>query len=172
MDTREGSTRNIVTSGSALSGEEIEGVLGRVTLGRIACADHGRVYIIPISYAYDGEHVYGCSWDGLKLRTMRAQPSVCVEVEEHLKNGDIRSVVAWGKFEEIEGDLALAALDLFALRFGDEIFRRVATQVSEPAKVVVYRVRLTKRTGRTDRPLRRVAAAFRAHGLNGKRREK
>lgn len=41
-----------------LTTEEIEAVLRSEVIGRIGCRGNDRVYVVPITYAYDGEAVY------------------------------------------------------------------------------------------------------------------
>lgn len=145
----------------ALSGDEIEAVLGEERLGRIGCTSRGRILIVPVSYVYDGDSLYGCSFDGTKIRAMRAAPHVCFEVERHQKNGRVCTVLAWGEYSELTGDEAERALELFRLQFEKELARRYFTE--DPGEeAIFYRIRLTKKTGRVERPLRRIAVACRS----------
>ena len=61
-------------------------------------------------YVYDGESMIGHSTYGLKLRMMRKNPAVCVEVDRMENLANWRSVIAWGRFEELTGADASAAL--------------------------------------------------------------
>ena len=65
-----------------MSNEEVQSLLRRKKLGRIAMSTNDRPYVTPINFAYDGEFVYCCSSFGRKIATMREQPLVCFEVEE------------------------------------------------------------------------------------------
>ncbi len=80
---------------------EIEELLRQHLVGRIGCNYEGRVYIVPISYAYDGKYVYGISKEGLKLQIMRHNPKVCFQVDELKDMGNWKSVIGWGDFEEL-----------------------------------------------------------------------
>jgi len=61
---------------------EIDRILHNQILGRIGChADH-ITYIVPISYAYDGEYIYAITREGMKINIMRQNPQVCFEVEQ------------------------------------------------------------------------------------------
>ena len=64
-------------------------LLARATLGRLACANEGRPYIIPMSVTYDANALYGFSTVGQKIAWMRANPHVCVEVEEVVSSGGL-----------------------------------------------------------------------------------
>lgn len=84
-----------------LTGTEIAEVLNKNVLGRIGCSENGRTYVVPISYAFADNVVYCRTFEGMKLRMMRANPSVCFEVEDYSNMGNWRSVIAWGTFQEI-----------------------------------------------------------------------
>lgn len=48
---------------------------------------------------------------------LRANPELCIDVD-HVKNiANGRSVIAWGRFEELRGDAALDAMQRLVLRF-------------------------------------------------------
>ncbi|HUJ76140.1 MAG TPA: pyridoxamine 5'-phosphate oxidase family protein, partial [bacterium] len=88
----------------ALEAAEIETVLKRGIIGRIGCHAQNRTYVVPVTYAYDGEYVYAHSAEGLKVDLMRANPEVCFEVDTYTSLTNWRSVIAWGHFEELKGD--------------------------------------------------------------------
>ncbi|WBM79337.1 pyridoxamine 5'-phosphate oxidase family protein [Cryobacterium breve] len=83
-----------------LNAREIDAVLHTSVVGRIGCHSDGRTYIVPITYAYDGDTVYAHSAAGTKVEMMRANPAVCFEVEQLDDLASWRTVVAWGEFEE------------------------------------------------------------------------
>jgi nitroimidazol reductase NimA-like FMN-containing flavoprotein (pyridoxamine 5'-phosphate oxidase superfamily) len=86
-----------------LTPEQINAVLFNEVVGRIACSSEGRIYIVPITYVFDGDAVYGHSAEGLKIRMMRANPHVCFEVDQRENLANWRSVIAWGVYEELHG---------------------------------------------------------------------
>ena len=145
-----------------LSLAEIEELLHSEVVARIGCHADGLTYVVPITYAYDGYALMGHSGGGLKIRMMRENPAVCVEID-HMDNlANWRSVIAWGSFEELEGpavDRALAAL-------GDRFRRLTVSATSQPTHglregeaeihrgiggIHVYRIVLSKKTGRFER---------------------
>ena len=70
-----------------LPDDQIEALLHRSIIGRIACCAHGktgdgRPYLVPLAYGYDGENIYAHSGPGRKLDFMRAEPRVTFEVDE------------------------------------------------------------------------------------------
>ena len=102
-----------------LSRKEIEEVLARNIFGRIGCHADGRTYIVPISYAYDGEHIFAHTEEGMKINIMRANADVCFEVDVQENMANWKSVITWGLFEEItnEHERNLAIQKLSRRRF-------------------------------------------------------
>jgi nitroimidazol reductase NimA-like FMN-containing flavoprotein (pyridoxamine 5'-phosphate oxidase superfamily) len=141
-----------------LTAEETEQLLLRATVGRIGCSAEGRVYVVPITYAYDGECAIGHSADGLKLRTMRANPNVCFEVEEIVDLRHWSCAIAQGTYEELGGSEEHRAEALLRSRFGSTMtsetgmrhprFQGIAQPVS---RTTLFRIRLTEKTGRFER---------------------
>ena len=133
-----------------LTESQIEDLLRTEVIARIGCISDGRVYVVPVTYVYDGTYIWGHAMDGAKLTAMRAHPDVCIEVEHVDDLSNWRSVIAQGTFEECRGadwDTGMALLvehimpllklpphpDLSGLRRGS-----------------VYRIRLQARTGRFE----------------------
>jgi nitroimidazol reductase NimA-like FMN-containing flavoprotein (pyridoxamine 5'-phosphate oxidase superfamily) len=145
-----------------LTPEHINAVLFGEVVGRIGCYGEGRTYVVPITYVFDGEAVYGHSAEGLKIRMMRANPSVCFQVDQRENLANWRSVVAWGVYEELQGKAAFEALQLFVARLMpltiSETLRlpdappvtTVKPQVDSP-KSIIYRIRLIEKTGRFEK---------------------
>ncbi len=84
-----------------LSLTEIDELLARNQVGRLACTANDRPYIVPINYAYDGVAIYGFSTVGRKNNVMREQPLVCFEVDEITGPTMCRSVVIEVVYEEL-----------------------------------------------------------------------
>src|SRR5450759_5847288 len=101
----------------SLSPTEIDELLRTEVVARLGCHSDGRTYVVPITYVYDGESLIGHSAYGLKLRMMRQNPAVCVEVDRLEDLANWRSVIAWGRFEELTGAAASAALVRLRERF-------------------------------------------------------
>ena len=129
-----------------LDDDGIEAVLRRAIVGRIACCAHEgeRPYLVPIPFGYDGESVYSISGPGRKLDIMRAHPEVAFEVDEVEAEDRWRSVIADGVFEQItDPDARCRAIDIVAPKGG-------VASVSPEA--IVYRIRLTRMSGRFEVP--------------------
>jgi len=117
---------------------------------------------VPVSYVYSDGALLGHSIAGLKLDMLRKNPQVCVEVDQVDDLANWRSVVAWGWFEELDGDEAESAVNVLMARFvpftpsGTSMpAQRLASTTQGPALAgrssFVYRIRLTEKTGRFER---------------------
>lgn len=145
----------------SLVSEEIEDVLQHEVLGRIGCIVDGRPYIVPVTYVYDGEcaDVYVHSADGAKLQAMRDNPEVCFEVEQVRDMANWRTVIARARFEELWKDHGEWAMALFASRLAppriDEASaasrREAAHRLHGASRPILFRLRLTEKTGRYER---------------------
>jgi nitroimidazol reductase NimA-like FMN-containing flavoprotein (pyridoxamine 5'-phosphate oxidase superfamily) len=156
-----------------LNDQQIEDLLREAVIGRIGCHVDDRTYIVPISYAYDGEAVYGHSASGTKVRMMRANPSVCFEVEHVDDLANWRSVIAWGSYEELTGEAAAAGMQALLTRFTPLLTSATAGPrlgpdgtplppsghtahpghaVGAPGHdAVLFRIRLAEKTGRFEK---------------------
>lgn len=142
----------------ALSDVEIDLVLRSEAIGRIGCHANGRTYVVPVTYAFDGECAYAHSAVGMKIEMMRANPEVCFEVD-HLEDlGTWRSVIAWGTYEELAGDEAKEGMAFLLER----LMPRMTSETARPSHgmgaahapgqpPVIFRIRLGERTGRFER---------------------
>jgi uncharacterized protein len=137
-----------------LSRAEIDALLARNVVGRIGCHADGLTYVVPVIYAYDDGAIHVFTVEGQKVRMMRANPSVCFEVDEydHDGRGSWRSVIAYGEYEELTGRDAERVLTLLAERFrrGDTAATGRHPRGGGRAGVA-FRIRLREATGRTVR---------------------
>src|ERR687898_2661987 len=132
-----------------LPAEEIEALLRTAIVGRIACCGHGaagdgRPYLVPLAYGYDGAAVYAHSGPGRKLDLMRAEPRVTFEVDEAEAPDRWRSVIAEGTFEVID--------DLRQRDAALEVIYGAGSPLDLGSQTVVFRIRLTSRSGRYETP--------------------
>ncbi len=145
-----------------LAPAEIEDLLRTEVVARLGCHAEGRTYVVPVTYAFDGDAMFIQSSDGLKVRMMETNPLVCVEVD-HIDNlANWRSVIAWGRFEALFGSSALAALALLRARLqsllvsettpGAETLSEGETRVRRGnGRASIYRIHLLEKTGRFER---------------------
>lgn len=80
---------------------QIDELLERQIVGRIGCSINNKIYVVPISYAYEGNSIYAHTYEGMKIDAMRANPEVCFEVDDYGDMANWQSVIAWGRYEEI-----------------------------------------------------------------------
>jgi nitroimidazol reductase NimA-like FMN-containing flavoprotein (pyridoxamine 5'-phosphate oxidase superfamily) len=136
-----------------LTPDEIERLLEDEVLGRIGCLSGGRPYVVPVCYAYLDGCVYGHTAKGAKWQAMRAEPSVCFEVEHVDDLSSWRSVIAWGVFEELDGADAERGMQLLVDRILPLLHTPTTPQPrphSSTATATVYRIRLGEKTGRFE----------------------
>lgn len=88
---------------------------------------------------------------------LRANPNVCFEVDHMNSLTNWQSVIAWGRFEELQGDEAEHALELLIERLAplleNETIQPTHGQAAtaDGRQAVIYRIALTKCTGRFER---------------------
>jgi nitroimidazol reductase NimA-like FMN-containing flavoprotein (pyridoxamine 5'-phosphate oxidase superfamily) len=81
--------------------QECHAALERTNFGRLACSRDNQPYVLPVYYAYDEKHIYAFSTPGKKIEWMRANPRVCLEIDERTSHDRWMSVVVIGEFEEL-----------------------------------------------------------------------
>ncbi len=86
-----------------MSEEECLQALSKMRLARLACAHENQPYVIPVYLTYDEATrcLYGFTTPGQKIEWMRANPLVCVEVDDITAYDQWVSVIAFGRFEEL-----------------------------------------------------------------------
>jgi nitroimidazol reductase NimA-like FMN-containing flavoprotein (pyridoxamine 5'-phosphate oxidase superfamily) len=131
-----------------LSDNEIEALLHQAVIARLACCSHdgdGRPYLVPLPCFYDGEALYALSGPGTKLRMMRANPLVTVEVDTGEASNRWKSVIADGVFEElVTSHDQRNALEIIASATGET--------PELGAHSTIFRIRLTAKSGRYELP--------------------
>jgi len=87
--------------------EELEMVIRRAEVCRLAMVDHGDPYVVPMNFGYsEGKLYFHCAREGRKLDVLRSNPRVCFEMEgeAQLVRGEeacqwtsrFESVIGWG----------------------------------------------------------------------------
>jgi uncharacterized protein len=144
-----------------LTNEQMEHVLQSGLIGRIGCFDETGVYIVPVTYAFHDNSIYVHSREGLKIQIMRKNPQVCLEVDSIESMTNWRCVIVHGKFKELKGEVAYAkGLKILKDRLmpyllsetmRPEGFGRTSEGVEKERKPVVYRIEITRMTGRYEK---------------------
>jgi nitroimidazol reductase NimA-like FMN-containing flavoprotein (pyridoxamine 5'-phosphate oxidase superfamily) len=130
-------------------------LLERTNLGRLGCSKDGQPYVVPVLFSFDRDRgcVYSFSTIGQKVRWMRENQLVCLEVDDVRDRNHWESVVIFGRYEEIqdsqeEAEARQRAEALFQRRA--EWWLPAAAKVGsrERHAVVVYRIQVDRITGR------------------------
>jgi nitroimidazol reductase NimA-like FMN-containing flavoprotein (pyridoxamine 5'-phosphate oxidase superfamily) len=143
-----------------LSEVQIEQLLHSQLVGRIGCHADQLTYVVPISYAYDGNYVYAHTHEGKKLEMMRKNPNVCFEVDILKDLSEWQSVIAYGEFEElinaVERNQAIRLLTERSLPLLSSVTMHLSPHwpfTSEGDNDIpggVFRIKLGEKTGRFE----------------------
>lgn len=144
-----------------LNESQVEALLKGQAIGRIACHAQGKTYLVPINYVYKDGYIYGHSGVGKKIQMMRENPEICFEVEEIQSVFRWQTVIAKGRYEEIE-DIEEKQQAM------QGIIHRIMPLITSPeghpshgiterdsdvgttVQLVVYRIKLTEKSGRFE----------------------
>ena len=136
-----------------LTTEQCLDLVEDTSLGHLACARDDQPYIVPINYSFDRVRkcLYVFSTVGQKVAWMRANPKVCVEVDEVRDKDHWTTVVIFGRYEEMgdgEADARKRAQELFQNRV--EWWFPAAGKLAEKEAeaVVLYRIVIDRLSGR------------------------
>ena len=77
--------------------DEMARLLVRGWYGHLGLSRDGHPYVVPMSYAYDGEQVYFLTTEGTKTEFIAANHEVCFQVEEVAGPDDWQSVMLTGR---------------------------------------------------------------------------
>ena|ERR1019366_3217762 len=81
--------------------EESGAFLTSASLGRLGCSLDNQPYVVPIYFVYEPGYIYVLSTFGQKTEWMRANPKVCLEVDEVTNQSQWTSVIANGRYQEL-----------------------------------------------------------------------
>lgn len=134
-----------------LSPEVTDYTLKNQFFGRIGCAVDGKVLVVPVTYLYDGQAIYGQTREGTKTSILRRNPMVCFEVDEVFSPAHWRSVVVQGVYEELTGDdRRCIEQRLGPARVASCLAPATGTDGALLQDTVVYRIRILTKTGRAE----------------------
>lgn len=137
----------------SLNSRENIQLLERNTFAHLACHNSKEVYLVPISYIFEDGYIYSHSKPGHKIDIMRKNPEVCFQVEEVQDFFHWKSVVLWGRFEELFGDAATIAMRRLIQEFTKDEKRRSELEVDFATQLessIIYRIKVEKSTGRAE----------------------
>ena len=146
-----------------LTHQQIEEVLRENVVGRIACSEGKKIYVVPVNYIYDGKHIIAHSVMGMKIEMMRKNPQVCFEVDEMKNFTNWKSVIVWGEYQELHDERdRYYAMKLFV----DRMIRMKISETAIPPEIseqrvhprspgnikpIVYRIVISESTGRYEK---------------------
>jgi nitroimidazol reductase NimA-like FMN-containing flavoprotein (pyridoxamine 5'-phosphate oxidase superfamily) len=141
-----------------LKQEAIETLISRQLIGHLGCTEDQTSYVVPISYAYDGEFIYCHTHEGRKIKIMRKNPKVCFEIDRLEDLGNWESVVIQGIFEELsmeEREKALRILVHRSLPINSSVTTHLGaywpfSQNDTKIDGIVFRIRIREKTGRYE----------------------
>jgi len=139
-----------------LTDAECEAVLERAVVARLATCADSRPYIVPISVKYEraasDRFLYSFANLGQKVRWMRSNPLVCVEVDELGDRVHWTTVVITGRFEELDPvqhrEDAARAFALLHNRSEWWLPAAARTPSTDLYRPIVYRIRIESMNGR------------------------
>jgi uncharacterized protein len=143
-----------------LTRQESLELLARSSLGRLACAQGAQPYVVPVHFAYDDDALYSFATVGQKIEWMRANPLVCVEVDEVVGQQRWVSVIVFGRYEELpdtpewQGARAVAhtLLRKTAMWWEPAYVESIPGGPPRSLEPVFYRIHVVRTTGRRATP--------------------
>lgn len=132
----------------ALERGEIDLVLRRNRVGRMAYSFRDRVDIAPIHYVYADGWLYGRTAPGTKLLTLAHNPWVAFEVDEHDSLLSWRSVVAKGRVYVLDEDASPELHERALARLRALIPEALTADDPTPGRTTLFRISLDEVEGR------------------------
>ena len=138
---------------------EIDSILRRAQVCRIAMLDGNLPYLVPVNYGYDGENLYFHSApEGKKLDLLNRSPRLCFEVETDVavlpdKNPcewatRYRCVIGTGKAEIIRNkDAKRKAFEVILAQHGSHSIK-IPIPDNALKKVAVVRIKIERLTAK------------------------
>jgi nitroimidazol reductase NimA-like FMN-containing flavoprotein (pyridoxamine 5'-phosphate oxidase superfamily) len=155
-----------------MTSKECREILARTGFGRLGCARNDQPYVVPIYFGYESDRLYGFSTFGQKIDWMRANPKVCVEVDEVASQFSWASVIINGRYQELpdtvehnsERQHAYTLLEKRTLWWQTAQAARLLQARHEPFPPIFYCIHIDAMTGHraapdpteSDRPVIRV----------------
>jgi nitroimidazol reductase NimA-like FMN-containing flavoprotein (pyridoxamine 5'-phosphate oxidase superfamily) len=140
-----------------MSDRECRDLLARTHVARLGCSLDNQPYVVPIHVDYYDGFLYGFSTLGQKIDWMRANPLVCVEMDELTARREWESVVVVGIYEELTDTPKNAP----ARGVAQSLFQRhplwweparVPVAGEPPRSPILFRVLIQSLSGRRARP--------------------
>ncbi|MDE1193121.1 MAG: pyridoxamine 5'-phosphate oxidase family protein [Arachidicoccus sp.] len=143
-----------------LDERQIEYLLKHKLLGHLGCYADNISYVIPICYVYDGQYIYGRTYEGMKIKMIRKNPNVCFQVENIENMAKWQSAICWGEFEELTDkaernkavsllrDRISATIESSALRQSN--YWPFSVDDLDDVKGILFRIHINTKTGKSS----------------------
>lgn len=144
-----------------LNTDQINNILSSQVIGRLGCTDGKNVYVVPVTYTYDGQFIYGQTKPGKKLDILRKNPTVCFEIDVMTDMRNWQSILVYGTFQELTKEEAEKAREILFNRiytlatsatihsFGHEISDSEVSNKKEG--LIMYKILIDEITGRFEK---------------------
>ena len=135
---------------------ECKELLKRVTVGRLGSSLNNQPYVVPICFSFIPEKncLYLFSTVGQKIKWMRENPKVCLEVDEIASRANWTSVVVNGKYIElhepkfsVERQKALQVLSEYSNWWRTPLAERREQVSDEEIEPVFFRIDVSSISG-------------------------
>jgi len=80
---------------------ECRALLTRSSMGRLGCAQDNQPYVVPVCLVYEPDYIYAFSTLGQKILWMRANPKVCIQIDEIETEFRWKSLIVNGRYQEL-----------------------------------------------------------------------
>jgi hypothetical protein len=139
---------------------ELEDVIRRAEICRLAMIDDGEPYIVPMNFGYsDGCLYFHCAKEGRKLDVLRKNPKVCFELEADVRlvkgeapckwSTSFESIIGWGTADIIVDEKEVRrGLEVLMSHYTDGPFDFDLRSLSLTALI---RVRAERMTGKRSK---------------------
>ena len=132
-----------------LSEQESRRLFQSARVARLGCIVNNEPYVVPINCHLEDDYLYSHSLPGLKITSLRDNPSACVQVDEIESDLRWRSAIAFGKFEEInKGNERAEILGKLLRDFPllTPVESAIAVDGAAP-QIIVFRIKIERLTG-------------------------
>lgn len=127
---------------------------------RLGYVHDGQPYIVPMLFAYDVDYLYSFSTEGQKIAWMRANPRVCVEVDDLVSIEKWKTVIVLGRFEELphteEHEAARARAHALIQKrpawWEPGYVKTIVEGKERPLEALYFRIRIDQISGRQGTP--------------------
>lgn len=147
-----------------LSDKQIDELLYSESVGRLGCYADGKIYVVPVTYVYDGQNIICHTRKGMKLEMMRKNPDVCFEVDKMENMANWQSVIAWGTFTELNGEDAEMAMQKMLMKLQPHLTSETARphdpgnseerRATRGLTAIIYQIVIKEKTGRFEKHLK------------------